>query len=164
MAEFRRGVRLAIDWGKARVGVAACDADAVLCYPVKTVPNGGQTLVQLAKIVSEYEPIEVILGWPVNLQGQDGPAAAAMHEVATSIANQLGLDVRLVDERMSTAAAARKLSASGHSSRQRRGIIDQAAAVAILEQAVDFEKRTGTPAGRILGEPGCSQTRLETMT
>ena len=146
-AEWRRGARLAIDWGKARIGVAACDPDGLLAHPVETVPAGAGALVRLTELVALYEPIEVLLGMPVNLAGRHGPAAQAMHDVADQLAASLGVPLRVVDERMSTVSAARKLAASGLSSRQRRGVIDQAAAVDILEHALDHERRTGEPAG-----------------
>lgn len=151
--EFRRGVRIAIDWGKARVGVAACDRDGLLAYPVETVPNDQQTLARLTALVAEYEPAEVLLGMPVDLKGRVGPAAQAMAEVADRLAALPGVELRVVDERLSTASAARKLAASGRSSRQRRGIVDQAAAVDILEQALEYERQTGRPPGQAWG-PG----------
>ena len=152
--EFRRGIRLAIDWGKARVGVAACDADGLLAYPVETVPTGPATAKRLAQLCAEYEPIEVLLGWPVNLVGREGPAVQQMAEVADHLHAELGLPLRVVDERLSTASAARKLKATGKSARRQRRIINQAAAVDILEQALEFEKRTGRPAGRAWHQEG----------
>lgn len=139
---------MAVDWGKARVGIAACDRDGLLAYPVETVPTGSGTLKRIAELCAEYEPMEVLLGWPVNLAGREGPAAQQMAVVADRLSDRLALPLRVVDERLSTASAARKLAASGKSSRNRRSIIDQAAAVDILEQALEYEKRTGYPAGR----------------
>lgn len=139
---------MAVDWGKARVGIAACDRDGLLAYPVETVPTGSGTLKRIAELCAEYEPMEVLLGWPVNLAGREGPAAQQMAVVADRLSDRLALPLRVVDERLSTASAARKLAASGKSSRNRRSIIDQAAAVDILEQALEYEKRTGHPAGR----------------
>ena len=155
--EFRRGVRIAIDWGKARVGVAACDRDGLLAYPVETVPNDQQTLARLTALVAEYEPAEVLLGMPVDLKGRLGPAAQAMAEVADRLAALPGVELRVVDERLSTASAARKLAASGRSSRQRRGIVDQAAAVDILEQALEYERQTGRPPGQAWGQEGSAE-------
>ncbi|MGL5246964.1 MAG: Holliday junction resolvase RuvX, partial [Brooklawnia sp.] len=111
--EWRRGRRLAIDWGKARVGVAACDPDGLLAHPVGTLPNDGRVLDRLAELVGEYEPIEILLGMPVDLAGRHGPAAQAMTEVADRLVAALGVALRVVDERLSTANAARKLAASG---------------------------------------------------
>ena len=155
--EFRRGVRIAIDWGKVRVGVAACDRDGLLAYPVETVPNDQQTLARLTALVAEYEPAEVLLGMPVDLKGRVGPAAQAMAEVADQLAELPGVELRVVDERLSTASAARKLAASGRSSRQRRGIVDQAAAVDILEQALEYERQTGRPPGQAWGQEGSAE-------
>lgn len=152
---MRTGVRLALDWGKARIGVAACDRDGLMAYPVETVPAGGAAVSRVLALVAEYEPIEVILGLPVNLAGQDGPAAQAMREIAETLATALGeLPVRLVDERLTTASASRQLSASGRSTRRQRAVIDQAAAVALLDTALTFERNTGRPAGRLVDAQG----------
>lgn len=147
---WRRGVRLCLDWGKARIGVAACDADGVLSYPVETVANGPGTMKRLKALVAEYEPMEIIMGMPTDLRGRQGIAASAMLENAHRVVRAVGQPVRLVDERLTTAAAARRLAAAGRDSRHRRSVIDQAAAVAILEQAVEIEKRSGLPAGELV--------------
>jgi len=163
-AGFRRGVRLALDWGKARVGVAACDADGLLCYPVETVPiqaaKAAKTgpaidaaaMGRIDELIGEYEPIELVLGWPIDLRGEHGPAVEYLANVAAELSRQTSMPIRLVDERMTTAQASRQLAASGKSARQRRSVIDQAAAVGILEQAVERERRTGAPAGRLFSE------------
>jgi putative Holliday junction resolvase len=147
----RSGVRLALDWGKARIGVAACDRDGLLAYPVETVPADAGALRRVQALVAEYEPVELILGLPVNLAGADGPAAAAMRDVAAALVAAVGaLPVRLVDERLTTASASRQLSASGRNTRRQRAVIDQAAAVALLDTALTFERNTGRPAGRLV--------------
>ncbi|SER54538.1 putative holliday junction resolvase [Propionibacterium cyclohexanicum] len=146
---WRPGVRLCIDWGKARIGVAACDRDGLLAYPVETVPNNAAALHRLGELAAQYEPLEIVLGMPTDLRGRQGVAATTMLDVAGRIGTALGLNVRLVDERLTTASAARSLALTGHGSRSRRSIIDQAAAVAILEQAIEIEKRTGRPAGNL---------------
>lgn len=145
---IRSGVRLALDWGQARIGVAACDAQAILSYPVETIRNDAAALDRIRALVAEYEPIEVVLGLPTDLRGRQGLAAERMLEVANRLTGMLTVPVRLVDERMSSAAAARQLSAAGRSSRSQRSVIDQAAAVAILDHALDTERRTGRPPER----------------
>lgn len=135
------GPLLALDWGKARIGVAACDAGRILAYPVTTVQNlpkdPAQTLRRVQEVVAEYEPVEVLLGLPIDLRGDEGPAAQAMREVAERLGTALApLPVTLVDERLTSATAHQRLAAAGRDSRQRRGMIDQMAAVAILEQAL----------------------------
>lgn len=145
---MRVGVRLALDWGKARIGVAASDRDGLLAFPVETVAAGPSALSRVTALVAEYEPIEIVLGLPRNLAGQEGPAAIAMREVAEQLAAALPqVPLRLVDERMTTAAASRQLSGAGRSTRKQRSVIDQAAAVALLESALQQERNTGLPAG-----------------
>ncbi|MBA3021303.1 Holliday junction resolvase RuvX [Propionicimonas sp.] len=145
---MRRGVRLALDWGKARIGVAASDRDALLAFPVETIAAGPGAITRVVALVAEYEPIELILGLPRNLAGEDGPAAVAMLAVADELAAVLPeLPLRLVDERMTTAAASRQLSGVGRNTRKQRSVIDQAAAVALLETALQQERNTGRPAG-----------------
>jgi putative Holliday junction resolvase len=154
----RRGVRLAVDWGKARIGVAACDPSAVLAYPVTTVAAGEHELATLAALVAEHEPIEVIVGLPRRLAGDEGPAAAYVRERADALTAALverGLDVpvRLVDERLSTKTASRRLHESGRNTRQQRSVIDAAAAVAILETALAAEDARSTPPGDVVSAP-----------
>lgn len=141
---FRRGVRLALDWGQARIGVAACDPDGTLCYPVETVPARPDPAVRLAALIAEYEPIEVIVGLPRTLAGGESHAAATVRaQVVQTLAP--GVLVRFVDERLSTVTASRRLRGAGRDARRQRAIIDQAAAVAILEQALAVERSTGLP-------------------
>lgn len=146
-----RGVRLGLDWGQARIGVAACDAGAVLAYPVETISpaaDEGRVLGRLRAIVAEYEPVVAYLGLPRHLRGGEGEAAALARGRGTWLARHFpGLEVRLVDERMTTVTAARQLSEAGRPSRAQRGVIDQAAAVAILNHALDAERLTGARAG-----------------
>lgn len=145
--------RLGIDWGKARIGVAACGAHTSFAYPVSTVPAGREELTALAAIVAEYEPTVVYVGLPLNLRGEYGPAAQFVIEKAKGLAERITpVEVRLVDERMSTASASRSLGSVGRSTKAQRGIIDQAAAVEILQTALDVETRTGEPAGEPLHE------------
>jgi putative holliday junction resolvase len=149
---LRTGVRLALDWGKARIGVAASDRDAVLAYPVQTVPAGPGAIAAVVALVAEYEPIELVLGLPRNLAGEDGPAAVWMREIAGQLAEAIpDLPLRLVDERMTTAAASRQLAGAGRNTRKQRQVIDQAAAVALLETALQQERNTGRPAGELFG-------------
>jgi putative Holliday junction resolvase len=146
-AEFRRGRRVAIDWGKARIGVAACDPDGILAFPVETVQNSPKALDRIAEIVAEYEPLEVLLGMPKDLEGRVGVAGTAMLDVAKALDNRLAVPLRLVDERLSTRVAAHALHSAGRSAKKQRVVIDQAAAVAILESALDYERQTGQAPG-----------------
>ena len=152
---MRTGVRLALDWGDARIGVAACDAAGTLAYPVETVPGNKQSLDRIVALVAEYEPFEIVVGLPRSLSGGEGPAALKIRQHARSLAGRLsGVQVRLLDERLTTVTAARTLSQRGRKAKQQRAVIDQVAAVTILEQALEVERRTGRPPGELLGETG----------
>jgi len=144
---FRRGVRLALDWGKARIGVAACDPDGTLAYPVETVPAHAAQR-RLPELLAEYQPIEVVIGLPRRLAGDEGPAAAHVRaEVAALVAANAAVSWRFTDERLTTVDASRRLRSAGRDTRHQRAVIDQVAAVAILEQALGVERASGEPPG-----------------
>jgi putative Holliday junction resolvase len=144
---FRRGVRLGIDVGRARVGVARCDPDGMLAVPVETVPRSETSVDRLVELVAEYEPIEFVVGLPVNMRGDDTASTVDAREFAALIQTRTGLPVRLIDERLSTVTAHAALRSSGRSQKNSRSIVDQIAAVVLLQQAIDMEKSTGNPAG-----------------
>ncbi|SOD61281.1 putative holliday junction resolvase [Streptomyces zhaozhouensis] len=148
---MRRGRRLAVDVGDARIGVASCDPDGLLATPVETVPGRDLPAARrrLGQLVAEYEPIEVVVGLPRSLNGREGPAAGRVRAFAEELARQVApVPVRLVDERMSTVAAARDMRASGVSAKKGRSRIDQAAAVVILQSALETERGAGRPPGQ----------------
>jgi putative holliday junction resolvase len=151
---MRHGVRLAFDWGDARIGVAACDPDGLLAYPVKAVRAGEDEIAELGGVVAEYEPIEVLVGFPRSLSGGEGPAAAKVRERAARLAAVIGVPVRLVDERLTTVTASQRLREGGKRAKEQRELIDAAAAVAILEQALAFEQSQEKPAGELVSAPG----------
>jgi len=140
-------VRLAIDWGAARIGVAACDPDGVLAYPVRTVAAGPRAMDDLRSLAEEYGPIELVFGLPRTLRGTDEIAAGTARAAAREVRAALGVPVRLVDERLTTASATKRLREAGRTARRQRAIIDQAAAVALLEQALEYERTMGRPLG-----------------
>lgn len=147
---MRRGRRLAIDVGDARIGVASCDPDGVLATPVETVPGRDVPAAhrRLLQLVQEYEPIEVLIGLPRSLNGGEGPAAAKVRIFAQEVARGAApVPVRLVDERMTTVSAAQGLRASGVTSRKGRSVIDQAAAIIILQNALEAERALGKAPG-----------------
>ena len=147
---MRRGVRLALDWGDARIGVAACDRDGVLAYPVSTVRAGADEIAELAALVAAYGAIEVVVGLPRSLSGGEGPAAGKARERAGRLAGVVRVPVRLVDERFTTVTASQRLSQGGKRVKEQRGLIDAASAVAILEQALAFEQSQGIPPGELV--------------
>ncbi|KIZ17473.1 Holliday junction resolvase RuvX [Streptomyces natalensis] len=147
---MRRGRRLAVDVGDARIGVASCDPDGVLATPVETVPGRDVPSAhrRLKAIVDEYEPLEVVVGLPRSLSGGEGPAAAKVRAFAQELARNIApVGVRLVDERMSTVTATHGLRASGVRSKKGRKVVDQAAAVVILQSALETERTSGQVPG-----------------
>ena len=155
---IRRGVRIGVDVGSVRVGVARTDPDGVLAVPVATLtrptsPTAPRSdLLALGDLVAEYEPLEIVVGLPLSLDGTEGPAASAVRTYVADLRALLGdrgldVPVRLLDERMSTAAATRGLQAAGRDARSSRAVVDQAAAVIIVQHALDSERATGTPPG-----------------
>lgn len=150
---FRRGRRLAVDVGDARIGIASCDPDGLLATPVETVKRATveEGRKRIWKLAKEYEPIEVVVGLPLSMNGTEGPAAVKVKKYAMRLARRLDpIPVRLVDERLSTVSAHRALRDAGLSTKNHQPVVDQVAAVAILEAALDREKNTGQPAGDLV--------------
>lgn len=149
----RRGVRLGIDVGAVRVGVARSDRDAILATPVATLTaaDRDEQLAQLRGIVEELEPIEIVIGLPRHLSGAEGAAAAVVREYAGAVAAACpDLPVRLVDERLTTVSAHQALHGAGRPGRRHRAVVDQVAAVLILQSALDQERSTGEPVGELV--------------
>ncbi len=140
--------RLGIDWGKARIGVAAANAGTTFAYPVETVQAGPDEARRLVALVEEYRAEVVYIGLPLTLAGERGIAAQYIEEKSAALAALIApVPVRLVDERMSTVSASRSLGSAGRKAKQQRKVIDQAAAVEILQRALDAEERDGAPVG-----------------
>lgn len=150
-SEMRRGVRLGVDVGTVRIGVASCDRDGLLATPVETVKAEPRraSLDRLAALAAEYEAFEIVVGLPRSLSGGEGPAAAKIRGYARDLVRRLGprTPVRLVDERLSTVTATQGLRASGVKAKKGRSVVDQAAAVVILQNALDAERMSGRPPG-----------------
>ncbi|HEX2361615.1 MAG TPA: Holliday junction resolvase RuvX [Jiangellaceae bacterium] len=148
---MRSGVRVGIDVGTVRIGVATCDPDGVLATPLETVRRGTGDVGRLTTIIAEQQAIEVVVGLPLSLSGGDGPAAATTRSFARALARRVApCPVRLVDERLSTVEATRGMRERGVSARQGRESVDQAAAVVILQSALDTERGSGRPPGEIV--------------
>ena len=147
MTGFRRGVRLGIDVGRARVGVARCDPDGMLAVPVETVPRSETSVARIVEIAREYGAIEVLVGLPISLAGSETASTADARDFADELHASLDVPVRLVDERLSTVSANAVLRQNGRSQKSSRRIVDQIAAVVLLQQAIDVEKSTGNPSG-----------------
>ena len=150
MSGFRRGVRLGIDVGKARIGVSRCDPDGMLAVPVETVPRSDQSLGRIAALAVEYEPLEFVVGLPVNMRGLDTESTVDARQFAAAVQRLTGVPVRMMDERLSTVTAHAALRSSGRTQKKSRSIVDQVAAVVLLQHAIDTEKSTGNPAGFVV--------------
>jgi putative Holliday junction resolvase len=154
---LRHGIRLGIDPGDARIGVARSDPSGFLATPVETVRRGKGDLGRIASILAEEDAsstvVEVVVGLPRSLSGGEGPAAVKVREFARSLARRVApVPVRLVDERMTTVSAEAMLRDRGRKGGKRRAVVDQAAAVLILQHALDTERATGTAPGEIVEE------------
>lgn len=148
---MRPGARIGVDVGTVRVGVARSDPAGVLATPVETVKRDTSRcsdLARIAEIVTEYEAVEVVVGLPRGLSGRDGDAAAMARKYAVAIARRVApVPVRLVDERLSTVTAHQSLRMAGVKGRRQRPVVDQAAAVVILQSALDAEQASGRAPG-----------------
>lgn len=136
--------------GSVRIGVACSDPDAILATPVETVrrDRNGKHLRRLAALAAELEAVEVVVGLPRTLADRTGPSAIDAIEVADALAQRIApIPVRLADERLTTVAAQRSLRAAGVRAREQRAVIDQAAAVAILQSWLD--QRRAAVAGEL---------------
>jgi putative Holliday junction resolvase len=126
--------------GSVRIGVAASDPDGILATPVETVrrDRSGRHVRRLAELVAELEAVEVIVGLPRTLADRTGPSARDAIELAEVLAARIApTPVRLADERLTTVSAQRSLREAGVRAKGQRGVIDQAAAVTILQGWLD---------------------------
>jgi putative holliday junction resolvase len=151
----RPGVRIGVDPGQARIGVARSDPSGVLATPVETVRRGSGDLRRLKRLVrdaGELSPVvEVVVGLPRSLSGGEGPAARTAREFAQRLARAVApVPVRLVDERLTTVSAEAMLRDQGVKGAARRAVVDQAAAVLILQHALDSERTAGRPPGELV--------------
>jgi putative Holliday junction resolvase len=122
----------------------------MLAVPVETVPRDDASIDRIVTIAAEYDLLEFVVGLPVNMQGNDTLSTTDAREFAAVLQQRSGTPVRLVDERLSTVTAHAALRSSGRSQKKSRSIVDQVAAVVLLQQAIDTEKSTGNPAGAVI--------------
>ncbi|PRY61447.1 putative Holliday junction resolvase [Knoellia remsis] len=173
---MRPGIRLGVDVGAVRVGVALSDPSGLLATPhatverrweaadgIRTVGEAGSTdqddtsaeddIAEIVALARRTEAVEVVVGLPRSLDGGEGPSAAAARAYAAELARRVApVSVRLVDERLTSVDAHRALRDSGVSGRRQRAVVDQAAAVLILQGALDAERGTGRPPGEPVGQ------------
>lgn len=147
---MRPGVRIALDVGTVRIGVARSDAIGMLAVPLDAVPAGDASVDAVCALIEEWAAIEVVVGLPLHLSGDEGASALMAREWAGSLASRVDIPVRMVDERLSTVQAQRALRAGGRSSRQSRAVIDSASAVMVLQSVLDAEQASGRVAGEVV--------------
>ena len=141
---------MGIDLGERRIGVARSDASGMLAVPERTVVRGEGDLVELVALADELDASDILVGLPLSMSGEAGVAAEGAREFARALAALTSVPVWLVDERLSTVSAQRSLHESGRTTRTSRSVIDQAAAVVIVQSALDHEHSTGKPAGELV--------------
>ncbi|GAA3901674.1 Holliday junction resolvase RuvX [Actinoplanes auranticolor] len=150
MLPVPRGRRLGVDVGKVRVGVALSDPDGILATPLVTVPRDMGAapdavpgdIAQLVRLVGEHEVVQIVVGLPVRLNGEEGPAAIDIRAYAGRLERAVGsVPIVLADERMSTVVATRRLAERGVRGKRQRAVVDQAAAVEILQSWLDAQRR-----------------------
>jgi putative Holliday junction resolvase len=160
-AVYPQGIKLGVDVGTVRVGVAICDRDAILATPYKTLDRNAKKnsdVRVIASIAQELGAVQVIVGLPRTMKGEEHASARMAAEYAELLVAELadrGLDVpvHLVDERLSSVTAHRNLHEAGMSSRNHRKVVDQVAAAGILQHAIDMQKARGTDVGRRVSAP-----------
>jgi putative Holliday junction resolvase len=139
---MQRGRRIAFDYGDVRIGVAVSDPDSILSSPLTTLKATDKNLSsQISQIITEIEPVTIYVGRPSLLSGNDGVATEKATEFVSLLRTITHVPIELIDERMSTISASRNLREAGRSAKESKDAIDMAAAVAILEFAIDIEKR-----------------------
>lgn len=139
---MQRGRRIAFDYGDVRIGVAISDPDSILCSPLLTLQTADNKLnARIVEIIQEQQPVQIFVGRPALLSGNDGVAVEKANAFAQRLKGLTTVQIEMIDERMSTVSAARNLRESGKSAKESKSRIDMAAAVAILEFALEIEKR-----------------------
>ena len=158
---YPRGVKLGVDVGTVRVGVAVCDRDGILATPLRTLARNAKKntdVLILADLAADLGVVEIFVGLPRTMKGEEHASARMATDYARLLAGKLaekgfGVPVRLVDERLSSVTAHRNLHEAGVSSRNHRKVVDQVAAAGILQHALDMQKARGAEVGRLVDAP-----------
>ena len=135
------GRRLGIDYGQARVGIAICDMDGLVATPLITLKNDKTLFAKLDELINEHNIVGVYLGKPKHLSGVEGATVELVSQFAQRFDESFSLPITYVDERLTSGGAEKLLKSAGKSSKESKGLIDQLAAVAILELGIQIEKR-----------------------
>ena len=147
---MRQGVRLGIDVGTARIGVARSDLHGMLATPIETVTRGSGDLARIAELATDCDAVEIVVGLPIALSGRETASTQDARLFARELASVQPAPVRMVDERLSTVSANSALRASGRTAKNSRSVVDQVAAVIILQHALDFERSADSAPGALV--------------
>jgi putative Holliday junction resolvase len=140
------GRRLAFDYGDVRIGVAVSDPEGIFATPRDFLPNDDGLEGSLSNLISEVEPIFIVLGMPLHLHGGLSAKSESVQSFASQLRGIFSGDIYFVDERLSTVSAAKSLRESGKDAKASKSLIDSAAAAGILESALMAEKSQGIPS------------------
>jgi putative Holliday junction resolvase len=138
---------LALDWGELRIGLALSDESQVLATPLETLQRReGKRLPmpRLLELVTLHNPVGVVVGLPLSLEGTEGDSAISAREMATTVARRTGLPLELWDERMSTARALAAIREQGGSTRGRKADVDALAAAVLLQHFLEARRNRAT--------------------
>lgn len=152
---MREGIRLGVDVGTVRVGVAVSDPSGIMATPVETLARASASdkdVQRVAELADDARALEVVVGLPLNMKGEDTASTQAARAWANTLKRlRPALRVILVDERLTSVSAHQSLHASGVAGRKHRQHVDQQAAVLILQAALETERGTGRPPGLEVG-------------
>ena len=149
------GRKLAIDIGRARLGIAISDLSGILSSPldsVRRLADDSDTIQEILKIVADNEVQEIYVGDPVSLSGEITPSTDDARNFSSLLQSNTEIPVRLIDERLTTVTAARNLRESGKNAKTSKLVIDSASAVVILEAVLHAERVSGETPGRSVGD------------
>ena len=135
---MQKGRKLGLDFGSTRIGLAICDPDGILATPYSTIPSGLDLISEISAICGSEEIVEIIVGLPRSLNGEINHAAKLVNDFIAELSVYLPeIPILTFDERFTTTLANQALRASGRNAKEGRAVIDQIAAVNILQSYLD---------------------------
>jgi putative Holliday junction resolvase len=134
------GRRIGFDYGEKRIGVATSDSESILVSPHATIKNDADLSLKISEILNDVRPVYIVIGNPKHLSGVDGSKSYEAASFAALIRSLYEGPIYLVDERLSTQVSYAQMRDAGKSARDSKSVIDQIAAVNILETALLNEK------------------------
>ena len=136
---------MAVDLGDARTGLAMCDRTEFLASPIGVIEDYsfGNTMKKVAAAAEEYGAQMIVVGYPKNMDGSEGPRAQKSHKLADTLRAIVPIPVELWDERQTTVSAANILSENGTYGKKRKDVLDAVAATVILESYMAYRRNTG---------------------